>query len=341
MTKRFGPLLIFVFASAAVWAPSVHGQKTTNAFLEIGVGPRALGMGGAFCGVADDGTAFYWNPAGMSLIDRPRVSAMYGPQFGTLSNPLGDYHFLGLTLPMKGDVRIGVDWIRLSVDDIPVYPGLEGQSYLERLRDRSLQPDGRPEGYLQDTEDAVFFTFSKLNTNRLDLGWLYHRVRVDIPFGINIKWIRQSIGTYSATGLGVDVGAMLRFHLNDLFQSDRLGCFSIGLHLQDATRTTMRWNTRHQDESPRNWKFGMAYRCPLPVRDAAILLAFDHDTKWGGIDRAGMEFQGFRHLRLRIGSDNGRLTAGAGLKIRFLEVDYAFVTHSLNSLHRVGCSFSF
>src|SRR5436190_10916871 len=30
------------------------------------VGSRALGMGGAFVGVADDSTAVYWNPAGLS-----------------------------------------------------------------------------------------------------------------------------------------------------------------------------------------------------------------------------------------------------------------------------------
>jgi len=29
------------------------------------IGPKALGMGGAFVGLADDGTAIYWNPAGL------------------------------------------------------------------------------------------------------------------------------------------------------------------------------------------------------------------------------------------------------------------------------------
>src|SRR5688572_7359682 len=29
-------------------------------------GTRAQGMGGAFVGVADDGTAIYWNPAGLA-----------------------------------------------------------------------------------------------------------------------------------------------------------------------------------------------------------------------------------------------------------------------------------
>ena len=30
------------------------------------IGPKALGMGGAFVGLADDGTAIYWNPAGLA-----------------------------------------------------------------------------------------------------------------------------------------------------------------------------------------------------------------------------------------------------------------------------------
>jgi len=29
------------------------------------IGPKALGMGGAFVGLADDGSAIYWNPAGL------------------------------------------------------------------------------------------------------------------------------------------------------------------------------------------------------------------------------------------------------------------------------------
>lgn len=35
---------------------------------ELGVGARALAMGGAFVAVADDGTAAYWNPAGITQL---------------------------------------------------------------------------------------------------------------------------------------------------------------------------------------------------------------------------------------------------------------------------------
>ncbi|MFC1712322.1 OmpP1/FadL family transporter [Candidatus Poribacteria bacterium] len=37
---------------------------------DFGVGARAMGMGGAFIGVADDSTALHWNPAGLAQIKR-------------------------------------------------------------------------------------------------------------------------------------------------------------------------------------------------------------------------------------------------------------------------------
>ncbi len=42
--------------------------------IPIGAGARALGMGGAFTAVADDGTANTWNPAGMAQLERPELS---------------------------------------------------------------------------------------------------------------------------------------------------------------------------------------------------------------------------------------------------------------------------
>jgi hypothetical protein len=44
-----------------VWAAPASGQVS----FEV-LGGRALGMGGAFVAVADDATAFHWNPAGMT-----------------------------------------------------------------------------------------------------------------------------------------------------------------------------------------------------------------------------------------------------------------------------------
>ena len=336
--NRFPSVAAWVFLCAA---GILNGGQYAASFLESGVGARALGMGSAFCALADDGHAFYWNPAGLALVRRPRLSAMTGPQFGSIASPLAQFHFIGYAQPLPGDVLVAVNWIRLSVDDIPVYSELDGDSFLDRLRDRTLRPSGDPEGYIRDTEDAYFFSFSKRNEWTADLGWLYHQMKIELPLGINIKWIKQSLGGHSATGLGIDLGAMIRFHLNDFFQSERVGVLAFGIQVQDMTRTSLRWDTKHQDSVPVNIKFGTSYRMPLPLRKNALHVALDRDTRWGGRTHFGIEYRGFDVFSLRIGSDGGRFTGGAGLRLKSFEVDYAFLAHPLDALHRLGCSLSF
>jgi len=58
--------------------PSMAEQEITVGN-DFGVGARAMGMGGAFTGVADDFTALHWNPAGLSHIRRMEA-------FGALSH---------------------------------------------------------------------------------------------------------------------------------------------------------------------------------------------------------------------------------------------------------------
>ncbi len=309
-------------------------------FLEIGVGARALGMGGAFCSIADDGSAFYWNPAGLGFIDRMQLSGMYGPQFGSVRNPLGNYHFLGYVHPLPGLAVVAVNWIRLSVDDIPVYPELRGESFWDRLHDLSLRPSGEPEDYITDSEDALFFSFALFNQMKLDLGWKYNPMRIDIPFGINLKLIQQSLGQYKASGIGLDIGAMIRFHLDDFFESPRWGILSYGILIQDVTETNISWNTKDQDPVPSNVKWGLSYRHPLTKINSDCSISFDKDSRWRGRNRCGFEFRGFGVFDLRIGLDQGKWTSGIGFRFWIMTVDYAFLDHEMDSLHRISCSIS-
>lgn len=47
----------------------------------FGIGPRAMGMGGAFAAVADDPSAVYWNPAGLVQIPAFMLSASSAPVY--------------------------------------------------------------------------------------------------------------------------------------------------------------------------------------------------------------------------------------------------------------------
>jgi len=53
-------LVFFVIALFVAFNIFANGLSLNS------IGPKALGMGGAFIGLADDATAIYWNPAGLS-----------------------------------------------------------------------------------------------------------------------------------------------------------------------------------------------------------------------------------------------------------------------------------
>jgi len=55
----------------------VIAQQSRPSFSIIGAGARAAGMGGAFTALADDASAASFNPAGLALLIRPEVSAVF------------------------------------------------------------------------------------------------------------------------------------------------------------------------------------------------------------------------------------------------------------------------
>ena len=65
---RIHCLICLLIVGGSAWAQE---ERAIDNF--AGVGVRAMGMGGAFVGVADDYTATYWNPAGLAQIDRREV----------------------------------------------------------------------------------------------------------------------------------------------------------------------------------------------------------------------------------------------------------------------------
>jgi long-subunit fatty acid transport protein len=58
-------------------AQSLQNVVLQNSFTPSGAGARAVGMGGAFIAVADDGTAASFNPAGLSQLQRSELALVY------------------------------------------------------------------------------------------------------------------------------------------------------------------------------------------------------------------------------------------------------------------------
>src|SRR5919112_6855289 len=95
---------LIVCAIALTAYVSVWGQfrKYSNEFLNIGAGARGLGMGGAQVASVADGTAGYWNPAGLAGVkDYPSINLMHAEYFAGI----GKYDYASIVFPVKGNKR--------------------------------------------------------------------------------------------------------------------------------------------------------------------------------------------------------------------------------------------
>ncbi len=89
------------------------GAGAVNPSYQVPVGPRALAMGGAFTSIANDASAIFWNPAGLSRIGNQEIAATHADLFG-----LGiKDNFAAFVLPLSPRQAIGVDWYHSGFDD--------------------------------------------------------------------------------------------------------------------------------------------------------------------------------------------------------------------------------
>src|SRR5262245_18513758 len=114
------PNVFFVCTAACVLLarPDTAGAQSADA-----VGIRAQGMGSAFTAVADDGSATWWNPAGLATGAYLNVILEYGraPQRDT------DHRGFSVAFP-----ALGLSYYRLTVSDIQPAVSSTGASSADR-----------------------------------------------------------------------------------------------------------------------------------------------------------------------------------------------------------------
>ena len=330
-------IILSVNASAQVGEETKYG----GAFLELGIGPRALALGSAYVAQADDGSGFYWNPAGTAFLPRPQISVMYADLFNSLEN----HSYASLSLPIFGNTVISASWIRLAVEDIPRYE----DSNIDFTRDqRYNNPEGigltaNALGSFNFTNNAYYITFAKLARWNVEMGWQYFDLPIDFGYGLNFKMINMNLYDKSGSGIGLDAGVRLNMGLNDLFADDNFGYFSLGLGVYDLFNTSITWDTdsKQKDKIERMWRFGFAFMQPMAFMNSQLFILYDLDTKYDGGWHLGTEILYQSLFALRFGSNKGQFTAGAGIAYWKIKLDYAYQLHDLGNLHRVSVAFLF
>ena len=329
-------IIIFLFPVVFFAANTKYG----GAFLELGVGARPLALGSAFVSLADDGSGFYWNPAGVSYLQKMNVTLMYANLFNSLEN----HGFISASLPIFGGAVISASWIRLAVDDIPRFDDLDlNRTYPERKGDPALWLTDPAQGSFSFASNAYFITFSRMSKITVDLGWQYFELPFEIGYGLNFKMLDLKLADKTGSGLGLDGGLRLSFGLDDLFADENYGKLNFGIAVQDLFGTSITWDTasKQQDRIDRNWRYGFSYAQPLHFLKSEVLLLYDLNSKYNGSMHFGFELTYKKFLALRLGSNDGQFTAGAGLAYWGVQVDYAYQLHDLGNSHRVGVSLNF
>jgi len=327
MKKIFLSLVIVQQFSAAVLAGDLKVAKYASESLSFGVGGRGLGLGGAYCALARDVSAIYWNPAGLAHLEFPQVMLMHSELYRGEVN----YNFGGFALPMGPTRTLGFGLIRVGVDDIPVTQLRDPSRQLGELYEENGQlVENRPYVVknISDAEYALYLSYAVKRSER-------------ISFGGNVKVLHKSIGDHSAWGLGFDI-SMLYNPSGNLF---------VGVNFNDVTSTILAWDTGRREIIVPALKLGVTYPLTIPVFGGQMSPALDFELRFEGRDYAaqaavgpvsadahvGWEYQFKDLLAVRFGSDAGNFAAGAGIRLPKLQIDYAFLRHrDLDNSHRIS-----
>jgi opacity protein-like surface antigen len=333
MKKFQNILLLLLVVPWIAWAQSrqVTNVATTAApFLEVGVGARAIAMGGAFVSTANDASAIYWNPAGLGRLSRPEIMFVHTEWLADIN-----FDFAGAVIPLGRFGTLGASLTTVGMGDMEV-------------RTVNL-PEGTGE-YFQARDMALGISYGLSLTDRFALGF-------------NAKYIYQKIWKETAQGMALDIGTLYVTAFHGLRIGAALTNFGTNMKLDgedllvyyDVDPNQMGNNDRvfakletSSWPLPLNFQAGIAFEL-LQSRPHRLTIATEamHPNNNNESLQLGAEYAfhemfflrgGYRNL-FQEDSEEG-LTLGAGFAAQFLSrlrviLDYAYADFGrLENAHR-------
>jgi hypothetical protein len=322
-------MLLLTFSSGAYAINSKAGTYAYS-FLKIPVGAKASAMGGAHTGLADDESALYYNPAGITQIPGSAVSASYnnylaGIQGGFLTYiaPWGKRAKLGFAINyLNYGTMVKTDSTGASHGDF------SGGDLALSLTAAWRWPTESGSEY--DNEEVPY------DENGLPRQWS------GLSLGITTKFVYEGFDEYSSDALAIDLG--LIYGLRDNRTRFGLSASNLGFQMRSLSQ-------EHKDALPAILRAGIGHHlkaAPIIVSADAVK-PLDNDP----FVAAGINFVQFQPLSIRAGfsttgsnyktdSDKDKLAGmsfGAGIVLKKFVFDYAFIPYAdIGSSHRIAIS---
>lgn len=319
---KFIVILVFLFSTSifSQYKGNVSNVATTAApFLEIGVGSRAIAMGGAFVATANDASAMYWNPAGLGRLQKFEVMFVHTRWIADIS-----FDYAGVILPLPGFGTFGANITTLNMGEMEV-----------RTVDRQ---DGTGE-FFDASDLAIGLSYGFNLTDRFSIGF-------------NVKYITQRIWKESSQGFAIDMGTLYETPVKGLYIGAAITNFGTDMKMDGddllvyhdidpyQPGNNERIFAQLQTQSwplPLNFQLGLAMVIfkddfhRMTVATDAIHPVDNSESMHLGAEYALQENYfiriGYRNLFLRD-SEEG-FTAGGGINIGFIgnlqcNLDYAY-----------------
>ena len=296
-------------AAAAAEQTDYAIQSVGGVELKLPLGPRPVAMGEAFVGLADDLNATAWNPAGLTQIKGYQAGFMHSIYLQETS-----LEYLAYAQELFPGAGIGANLTYLNYGT------------LDKVNETA---GGLPEIVGEFTPNTFTFTagYGQSFGDALALGGA-------------LKFISQSIDTESYAAVALDAGMLLQPGVSGL---------KLGLAVQNL-------GTAMADSPlPMNAKAGAAYRMPAFADNDVWHLLLDVNVPFGDANytsaNLGTEYWINDVVAGRLGykvKDTGELggvtglTAGLGVKLEMINLDYALVDFGdLGMTHQIAVGVSF
>lgn len=324
--------LIIISLPVILFSQNANLGTSGAQFLQIPLGARASGMGGAIIGLTNDASSVFWNPAGISNVRSFDAHFSYANWFN-----LFDLNAAAVAFN-AGDAGVfGAQMIVFSTGKMEITTVEE--------------PNGT--GRFFDAQDiALGVSYARFLTDRFSVG-------------LTTKYIYQRIWNEVADGFAFDIGTQYRLDFQNLTIAMSMQNFGGDLQFDGPDLDI----TNSQDENYPNSRLTPGRlktdTYPLPL-NFQVGIGFDiYQADFikisGDIDAVhpndnkerlhfGTEFSFFDRLFLRGGYrynyDDEDFTLGAGVNIPFsgslVYFDYAYSIYDiLPSVHRVSLNLSF
>ncbi len=328
--------VISLFLPSALQAqliPNLGGQRagiSAFQFLKIGAGARGVALGETFVAIANDASALYWNPAGLTQFAENQVIFSHTEYVVDVK-----HEFLGGVYHITPGDAVGFSVTSLHMDDMEITT--------------EAQPFGTGR-YFSFGDIALGATYGKRMTDQFSFGLTVRYAEETLDM-LKMRGVMVDLGTYYWTGIGSTRFAIVISNFGgDVTPSGEAPQF-------DGTTVS----TFQSYSPPTMFKLGIAYD-PIDQEHQHLTTSVEinHPNDNAENVHLGVEYQWEKWLYLRAGAkrtigeklfgaddaSSSDYTLGFGVVVPVsltnVSLDYAYANFNLlGSVHRISVSMNY